>query len=100
MAAEWLEDGSDLTPDRGMVRWYLMRKWMAGRCATCGDRSPGSLVEDHCHETGLFRGYLCRSCNTREGYSGDYPDSLFGMYRERNPATIFNIKQPYSSTWK
>jgi hypothetical protein len=34
-------------------------------CSICGDE--GDLVQDHCHTTGLFRGYLCRSCNLAEG---------------------------------
>ena len=36
-----------------------------GRCAICGRKNE--LVEDHDHNTGLFRGWLCRSCNTSEG---------------------------------
>lgn len=45
-----------------------MRAWQDGRCGMCGFREQ--LVEDHCHETGLVRGLLCRSCNTLEGMSG------------------------------
>lgn len=45
--------------------------WQAGRCAMCGRRAGDALVEDHCHATGLVRGFLCRSCNSCEGWSSD-----------------------------
>ena len=34
-----------------------MRAWQDGRCALCGFRD--SLVKDHCHVSGLVRGFLC-----------------------------------------
>ena len=34
-----------------------MRDWQDGRCALCGFRD--SLVKDHCHVSGLVRGFLC-----------------------------------------
>ena len=54
-----------------------MRAWQDGRCALCGFRY-GPLVEDHCHTTGLVRGYLCRSCNTTEGVSDHNLDQWRG----------------------
>lgn len=53
--------------------------WQDGRCAMCGrgcslDSRSGrhvQLVEDHCHMTGLVRGFLCRSCNSQEGWADD-----------------------------
>lgn len=48
-----------------------------GRCGICNRmfseiRKDGSkqVVQcvDHCHDTGLFRGLLCRVCNTMEGF--------------------------------
>lgn len=44
-----------------------MHDWQDRRCAVCGQR--GDLVRDHCHDTGLVRGLLCRSCNVCEGFS-------------------------------
>ncbi len=29
---------------------------------------------DHCHNTGLFRGWLCRKCNAALGLVGDTPE--------------------------
>ena len=31
-------------------------------CACCGRETK--LLLDHCHESGLFRGYICTRCNT------------------------------------
>lgn len=42
-----------------------MRRWQDGRCGLCGFREV--LVVDHCHDTGLIRGLLCRSCNITDG---------------------------------
>lgn len=39
------------------------------RCKACGDETK--LVVDHCHETGLIRGLLCRNCNTALGQLKD-----------------------------
>ena len=39
-----------------------------GLCEGCGcEVSMGSWNLDHDHETGLFRGWLCKNCNLAEG---------------------------------
>jgi hypothetical protein len=68
--------------------------WQDGRCAICGERPKPdqwgqTLVEDHDHDTGLTRGYLCRSCNSAEGSCGR---EVFRAYRWRNPAGIIGVK--------
>lgn len=68
-----------------------MRAWQDGRCALCGFRDR-SLVEDHCHDTGLVRGYLCRSCNVTEGKS----DYNFEQWRGGvTVAAKFGIEEVY-----
>lgn len=42
-----------------------MSQWQDGRCGLCGFREQ--LVKDHCHDTGMVRGLICRSCNTTDG---------------------------------
>lgn len=70
----------------------LLHAWQDGRCANCGsDRRR--LVEDHDHTTGLVRGYLCRSCNVREGVSTE--DERIARYRARNPASILGVSVLY-----
>jgi hypothetical protein len=36
----------------------------------------GGLHFDHCHETGLFRGWLCSKCNSGLGLLGDNEEAL------------------------
>jgi hypothetical protein len=31
---------------------------------------------DHCHDTGMFRGFICRSCNKTLGWNGDTYQSV------------------------
>lgn len=43
-------------------------------CEICGSRRP--LVFDHDHDTGLFRGWLCKNCNAGLGQFGDTLEGL------------------------
>lgn len=67
-----------------------LSRWHAGRCAICG--RPGSDVDDHCHRSGLRRGYLCHGCNTQEGL---YQTERFRLYRLRPPAVIIGVTSQY-----
>ncbi|WP_436960832.1 endonuclease domain-containing protein [Streptomyces sp. SudanB182_2057] len=69
------EAASALDADR-----TVLGTWQADRCAVCG-RTGHRLVLDHDHATGLVRGWLCVSCNTREGAAFG-PGSVFALYRE------------------
>ena len=40
-------------------------------CECCGRREPKSLAADHCHRTGIPRGWLCSRCNGALGLLGD-----------------------------
>lgn len=72
-----------------------LKSWQRGRCAMCGFKET-DLVEDHCHVTGLVRGWLCRSCNVQEGVS-DAP--RFVRWRAGwNPCSLLGIEQEYHST--
>jgi hypothetical protein len=66
---------------------------MAGRCAICGENRR-RLVCDHDHATGLVRGWLCVSCNTREGAAVG-PGTVFTAYRERPPTAILGLTIRY-----
>src|SRR5690348_5664603 len=84
-------------PIEDEVRWRLMQHFQKGRCAVCTfspQRGPG-LVIDHHHESDFIRGFLCRSCNTQEGFGGG---PVFDMYRERHPAMICGVWSRYTST--
>ncbi|MFB7592417.1 endonuclease domain-containing protein [Streptomyces sp. NPDC056169] len=81
----------DRTPEgraQALLSW-----WQAGRCAVCGVTGL-HLAEDHDHVSGLVRGYLCRSCNTREGMTGG-SDNPFGRYRVKHPTSILGLELRY-----
>lgn len=94
------------TPEQAAVLWDLecaadalvgdddgtLARWQDGRCAICGQARD--LVCDHDHSTGLVRGWLCHSCNTREGTNQE-PDTIFARYRERPPAVILGLTIRY-----
>ena len=70
----------------------ILSWWQDGRCAICGHRYE--LVEDHDHDTGLVRGYLCRRCNAQEGIHR-YGDNLFARYRRRHPTSLLGLRIRY-----
>lgn len=39
-------------------------------------KNPKPLHFDHCHRTGIFRGWLCQRCNWALGFVGDSPATL------------------------
>lgn len=42
------------------------------RCAMCSTVLTINTAQyDHCHQTGEFRGWLCKPCNQRLGWMGD-----------------------------
>ena len=44
-------------------------------CECCGQTSV-KLDLDHCHETEMFRGFICRSCNKTLGLNGDSYETI------------------------
>ena len=45
-------------------------------CECCGKPVTRNWQLDHCHDTGDFRGWLCKQCNTGLGNLGDNLQSL------------------------
>lgn len=72
-------------------RYYWARKYgltvdeaetmlesQGGVCAICKQVEPNGkhLAVDHCHETGVVRGFLCTNCNNGLGRFKDNPELL------------------------
>ncbi len=50
------------------------RSAVTGECSIC--HNVTSLVIDHCHDSGLVRGFICHSCNSMLGFAHDNCDTL------------------------
>ena len=64
-----------------------------GRCRVCGvpeAECNTRLNMDHSHETGDFRGWLCKRCNFAAGYLRDSPDIALRLaeYLEGHTAPV------------
>lgn len=92
----WEFDPGTPIPADTFAQHQRLVTWQDERCAVCG--SPDADREDHDHQTGLTRGYLCGSCNVREASSGL---RVFALYRWRHPTSILGLTLPYSGRgWK
>ncbi|WP_392838782.1 endonuclease domain-containing protein [Streptomyces sp. LN500] len=91
-AARLLASYEDLETRQGVQ----LENWQDRRCAICGRVSAG-LVEDHDHQSGLVRGWLCHGCNVQEGSSHwqSRTDTTFAKYRQRPPTTILGLRVRY-----
>lgn len=49
-------------------------------CEVCGEDRPERINVDHCHETGIVRGSLCRNCNIALGHLKDDPNNVVKLY--------------------
>lgn len=66
------------------ITGYMRRRkeLAAGRpapdhCEVCGDLTPRQQMHfDHCHQRGIFRGWLCQGCNKVLGFVRDDPNRL------------------------
>jgi hypothetical protein len=89
---EAADDLLRLCGDRERRSSFYLSEWQDGRCAIC--MRGGHLIDDHDHATGLIRGLLCRSCNTREGLNQG-STGIFAAYRAKNPASILGLRIRY-----
>lgn len=63
------------------------------RCELCGERpnecgNGATLHVDHCHTTGVFRGWLCRRCNVALGLLRDSADLCISAANYLNTAGL------------
>jgi len=70
-------------PHHAAHYWARRRATEAGRprpghCEVCG-RHHKRIVFDHCHQRGVFRGWLCHDCNLILGHAHDDPGILLKL---------------------
>ena len=58
-----------------MREYGFTRPDLGEPCKIC-KRTDQPLVFDHCHITKMFRGWLCKGCNSTLGILGDNKDSM------------------------
>lgn len=70
------------------VKWYRNKQFRKygviypdpTLCFICGRYISGSqIMLDHNHETGKFRAFLCKLCNTRVGWYEKYKERLLQL---------------------
>jgi mannose-6-phosphate isomerase-like protein (cupin superfamily) len=68
-------------------------------CEACGGppNGKGGLHLDHCHKTGVFRGWLCASCNVGVGMLGDNRKKV--LQAARYLAKVENDFESVSKNW-
>jgi hypothetical protein len=49
--------------------WKKQLEEQDGKCFICDEKE--NLAVDHCHDTGRFRGILCKKCNSGLGFFKD-----------------------------
>lgn len=74
--------------ESGMAKKYVRPK--KTNCEICGKEIEGDAIQwDHDDDTGIFRGWLCQSCNTALGFV----ESL--LRRGLIPNVVEYLKRPY-----
>lgn len=66
-------------------------------CDICAKGDSRRLCLDHCHETGIVRGMLCRACNTSLGLLCDDRDVIIKMVRYLDNAEVTKTCQQEST---
>ena len=51
------------------------------RCQCCG-KVTDKLNRDHCHETHVFRGWICTACNNRLSKLGDNKENVIMHFKQ------------------
>lgn len=77
--SHWRNRGIILTEDD------IVRHDKTNCCEICENILLNDKVMDHCHQTGKYRGTLCRQCNVSIGKLGDCLDVIISrIYKYKN----------------
>lgn len=83
------DNGATLTAWRQRRQQQQSQRSKPGHCDICGD-DKHRIVFDHCHQRGVFRGWICNQCNIALGCVRDDPNILRKLiaYLERTKNLI------------
>lgn len=72
--AQWRQRGIEIN----FEDFNTLLELQKGLCAICGKEEVAErmIAVDHCHETGMIRGLLCVSCNTKLGWFEKYQSEI------------------------
>jgi hypothetical protein len=95
--AYWLDSKFKIS----LEQWNSAMQRQGGRCAICrsenrGDRRVRRLCVDHNHQTSVFRGLLCHSCNKAIGLLNDDPalcEAAASYLRVRADRVRFSVSE-------
>lgn len=67
--------------------------WYCKSCRSDIDKAnqPTDEVIDHCHDTNVVRGILCRKCNCALGLLDDDPDKVSALLEYINGGVLSNV---------
>lgn len=82
-----------LARSRPVTKWegYYPLSTLNPVCEACGTNIAGAKAAhgDHCHDTGRFRGWLCRECNLALGHVQDSIDRLHKLIAYLERTSVF-----------
>lgn len=64
------------------AEYMAMVDAQGGKCKICNLPDKKRLAVDHCHATGVVRGLLCMSCNTKLGWYESRLDAITDYLKE------------------
>lgn len=73
----------------GKSRERMASRSRPDKCEACDRRGP--VCFDHCHESGKFRGWLCRRCNFALGYVNDSRHALRALVKYFETAKLGGV---------
>lgn len=73
-----------------LAQFTALSDQQSGCCWICDQKPKSGLVVDHCHTTNVFRGLLCRPCNSILGRFRDKPEAAKRLLEYLEANSLFS----------